>query len=91
MKVGDVVVGTAIATFTEPFLDGLMDKFMPMEVAGFDLKDVGKVMLGMWLTKQRSGIVKSSGYALAVIGTRNLVRSFVGTKLAIPEASSSGW
>jgi hypothetical protein len=88
-KVGQIVMGTAIVTVAEPMLDGVLDKVVPLQVGGVDLKDAAKVALGMYLTKKGGKAMKAAGYAMAIIGTRNIVRGFVGTRLQLP--SGDGW
>ena len=91
MKLMDVLLGAGIVTILEPTVDGVLDQAIPLQVAGFDMKDVVKVAGGLWLTRRRGGMMKYSGMALAVIGARNLVRSFVGAKLGASTGNNGGW
>ena len=91
MKPFDLAMGTAVVTFLEPTLDTFLDKFAGQigVFGGVDMKDVAKVGLGFFMMKRRSKFMKGAGYALMVIGTREVVRSFVGQKVAT--SASNNW
>lgn len=81
------MMGTAVVAIGEPMLDAFLDRFGGT-MMGVDIKDVGKVAAGVFLMK-RKGFLKGAGYALTVIGVRNIVRGFVGTKLGTSTAQAS--
>ncbi len=89
MKPMNLFIGSAVVAVAEPTLDAFLDKFIPLQVAGIDMKDAGKVGLGWYLMKRRGTIMKGAGYALMVIGARNLVRGFVGSRIAT--TNNTGW
>lgn len=91
----NLAIGSAIVSVVEPTLDSMLDKFIPITVAGIDPKDIGKVAIGWYLLK-KSGMIKGIGASLMIIGVRNIVRGYVGggglgTLFGAPTTQTQGW
>src|SRR3990172_11924573 len=77
LSVKDLAVGTAAVSVFEPFLDNLAGNFAGGLLGGIG-DDVIKAGLGWYLAKKQKGAIKGAGYALLVIGVRNIVAGFAG-------------
>ena len=67
------IIGMGLAGATEPFVDGLINRFVP--AAGL-ADDVVKIFGGLLLAKKTSGVVSGWAKGMALLGVANLSRSF---------------
>ena len=76
------MMGAAIVAVADPIVDTFIDKFAGQfggQLNGIDLKDLAKMGLGWWLARRGRGtLMKSAGFAWAVIGTNNVVKGVSG-------------
>lgn len=87
----NLLIGGAVVSFLEPTIDTFLDQMIPIQIAGTDPKDLGKVLIGYYLAKKK-GITKGMGYSLLLIGFRNIVKGLTsGFKLGIGTSTTENW
>ena len=86
-----LLIGGALATVAEPFIDQLSGRFASGMLGGIG-DDVIKLGIGYMMAKKMRGYGKGFGMALMLFGARNVVSSFVGGGLNIlaPQTATAG-
>lgn len=80
----NIIIGAAVASFAEPFIDTALNRF---GITGM-IDDAAKLGIGYFLAK-RGGIAKGVGIALLVLGTSRLVgRVATG---GLTSTNTGGW
>ena len=77
-NINRAMTGAAIVAVADPILDSLIDKFAGQlggQLNGIDVKDILKTGAGWWMARRGRGVMlKSAGFAWAVIGVNNIVK-----------------